>query len=430
MSDTHDQEPHEAQDEITLTDEHSPESTLKALDSPSSPVDVKPTGEVSVDQDEEPNKSVDPDDPFGSTEENEYFGNFGTTQTTTAGGAKDDEFGAFGSTDDTFQNDATADNEDDDDGFGDFGEVQAAGAGGDDDFGDFNDFADGNGFQDSDDFGDFEGTTTTGGDDPFATSESVPVAIAPSPVPEEVSVEIAPDFTATNSRQVESYVLEKLETLFPLDPSVGSLKMLNDDMEDLDISTVLSKEALWTTLSEQSFQGRNSNVKALANSPSSAPQFQWKYSELRREYYASLGLAVAKEQNTMSSGSSIPGSSTGPSSRSKVSSPLIVGSETVTERKPLDMKAALAFCQFTPENLGGYSGDEMKDIIAQLHELTRQASEELTYWLDQREQMLMDSERYNEMIASLVGRAAKLKDAESKQATKSKRLTRTSFNLK
>jgi len=72
----------------------------------------------------------------------------------------------------------------------------------------------------------------------------------------------------------------------------------------------------------------------------------------------------------------------------------------------------------------------MKDIIAQLTELTRQASDELTYWLDQREQMMMDSERYNEMIASLVGRAAKLKDAESKQGAKSKRLTRSSFNLK
>jgi len=109
---------------------------------------------------------------------------------------------------------------------------------------------------------------------------------------------------------------------------------------------------------------------------------------------------------------------------------MIVGSEAFRERKPLNLETTLAFCQFTPENLGGYSGDEMKDIIAQLTELTRQASEELTYWLDQREQMLMDSERYNEMIASLVGRAAKLKDAESKQATKTKRLTRTSFHLK
>lgn len=73
----------------------------------------------------------------------------------------------------------------------------------------------------------------------------------------------------------------------------------------------------------------------------------------------------------------------------------------------------------------------MKDIIAKLTDLTRQASDELTYWLDQREQMIMDNERYNEMIASLVGRAAKLKDAESKQKTNTKRgITRNSFHLK
>lgn len=79
------------------------------------------------------------------------------------------------------------------------------------------------------------------------------------------------------------------------------------------------------------------------------------------------------------------------------------------------------------DNLQGFSADEMNDIVVQLMELTRQASDELTYWLDQREQMAMDSERYNEMIASLVGRAAQLKDAESRQNTKTKRLTRSSF---
>jgi len=67
--------------------------------------------------------------------------------------------------------------------------------------------------------------------------------------------------------------------------------MLNENIEELDISTELSKQTLWKTLSEQSFQGRNSNTMDM----SSAPQFQWKNSELRRQYYASLGLAVVKE---------------------------------------------------------------------------------------------------------------------------------------
>ncbi|GJJ72130.1 hypothetical protein EMPS_04487 [Entomortierella parvispora] len=429
MSDTHDHEAQEVQDDRTLTDEHSPESTTppkleSPSSTPSSPSPEPNTSEKStVESDEQPNHSIKPEASSIPLEENDDFGDFGTT---TVPENDVDEFGDFGSAgEDAFGATTTANGgneDDDDDGFGDFGEVQAAGAGGDDDdFGDFNDFADGDGFQESGDFGDFEDTTTATGDDPFAASDPVPAE--PSPVIEEVSVETAPDFTAVNSRQVENYVLEKLEALFPIDSDMDSPEMLNEDIEDLDISTELSKQALWTALSEQSFQGRNSNKMDM----SSAPQFQWKNSELRRQYYASLGLAIVKEHITSTS-SSIPNSSMSPNS--KVSSPMIVGSEAVKERKPLNLEATLAFCQFTPENLGGYSGDEMKDIIAQLSELTRQASEELTYWLDQREQMLMDSERYNEMIASLVGRAAKLKDAESKQATKTKRLTRTSFNLK
>lgn len=188
MSGTHDQEAHEGQDEITLMDEHGPESTLKSLDSLSSPTEPNAAAEVTSDQEDESTQISASDNPFGSPEEIDDFGDFGKTETSTAAGGEDDEFGAFGSTEDAFQN-GTVDGGDDDDGFGDFGEVHVAGAEGDDDFGDFNDFADGDGFQDSGDFGDFEGTTATNGEnDPFGASESVPTA--PSPVPEEFSVEV------------------------------------------------------------------------------------------------------------------------------------------------------------------------------------------------------------------------------------------------
>ncbi|KAI1317447.1 hypothetical protein EDD11_008384 [Mortierella claussenii] len=362
----------------------------------------------------------------------------------TAEGNDDDDFGDFGTFGTTIEASASGDTGDDD-GFGDFGEVQAAGGSeGDDDFGDFNEFADGDGFQNAgDDFGDFEGA----GDD-IDAFDAPAVSSAPGPSPSTIeeapSVETAPDFTAVNSRQVESYVIEKLSALYPIDNENGSVTspvMLNTDMDDMDMATVLSNQELWTSLCEQSFQGGNNRSSShhqhsgstLSGSSisSAAPQFQWKLSDLRKEYYASLGLVVVKEQQSIIT-SSIPSSLSSPasSSRSRISSPMIVSTGTMQERKPLDIAATQAFCQFTPENLGGYSGDEMKDIIAQLTELTRQASDELTYWLDQREQMIMDSERYNEMIASLVGRAAKLKDAESKLNTKTKRLTRTSFNLK
>ncbi|KAG0334868.1 hypothetical protein BG000_007974 [Podila horticola] len=410
-----------------MTSPASPKDTAPEQPLPPLGLDQEPrvSTETAQDTPETSEKNID-DDAFGdfgttqdafessdAKDEDDSFGDFGSSESAFKGADDDDEFGDFGATS------APITTGDDNDGFGDFGEVQ----GGDDDFGDFNDFTDGDGFQDSGDFGDFE--AGNGGEDLFGSSE--PVA-EPTPVAvvEEEPVEIAPDFNAVNSRQVENYVLEKLAALYPISKDNDNTStLLNTDLDGLNVSSVLSDQELWASLCEQSFQGKNSK------STSSAPQFQWKHSQLRKEYYASLGLAVVKELTHVSA-ASIPSSVLSPasSSKSRISSPMIVGTETVAARKALDLKATLAFCQFNKENLGGYSGDEMKDIIAQLTELTRQASDELTYWLDQREQMMMDSERYNEMIASLVGRAAKLKDAESKQGAKSKRLTRSSFNLK
>ncbi|KAF9979968.1 hypothetical protein BGZ75_009019 [Mortierella antarctica] len=407
--------------------------------------------EGETDDDEtHPPKTTDAtyNDDFGD------FGDFGSAEpgsiasATAPGGEGEDDFDGFSAADPTLNSNDHGE-EEDDDGFGDFGEVQAAGADDDDEFGDFNDFAaaGGDDFQDSGDFGDFAEGDTVDGDDPFGAQEPVATAESQAPVPQPpveqpLEVEIAPDFSAVNSRQVENYVLDRLSELYPLDGSladsssdnetlVASPQLLNPDLDSMDTASILSDQALWTSLCETSFLGGHSTAgDEQPDSASSAPQFQWKHSVLRREYYASLGLVIAKEQASVAH-TSIPHSALSPtSSRSKVSSPMIVSSETMAERKPLDLEATRAYCQFTKENLGGYSGDEMKDIIARLTELTQHASEELTHWLDQREQMNMDSERYNEMIASLVGRAAKLKDAESKQNTKTKRITRTSFNLK
>ncbi|KAG0378841.1 hypothetical protein BGX24_002631 [Mortierella sp. AD032] len=478
----------------TLADIHSPQpkspsDDLMGLDFGSTPTPVsKGTGNDDGDTETPQEADLLSADNTGG-DEDDGFGDFGATAPVATGAGNDDEdddggIGDFGAADpqDAFTSSAAAveavagtkiitendDNDDgfgdfgapdgsdpfaagaggDDDGFGDFGDVQAPGDG-DDDFGDFNDFGDDDGFQNSDDFGDFGGGgDANGDDDAFGASSELaqPEVFAPAPLPEPaIPVETAPDFNAVNSRQVENYVLDKLSALYPYDDSTEEAggALLNTELDSLDVTSVLSDQELWTSLCESSFQGGNqhsnrSSVQSkstlsAADSTSAAPQFQWKYSALRKEYYASLGLVVMKEQNpTSAPASSLPHSVTSPSaSRSKVSSPLILGTETIAERKPFDLAATTAYCQFTRDALGGYSGEEMKDIIAKLTELTRQASDELTHWLDQREQMIMDNERYNEMIASLVGRAAKLKDAESKQKTNTKRgITRNSFHLK
>ena len=50
--------------------------------------------------------------------------------------------------------------------------------------------------------------------------------------------------------------------------------------------------------------------------------------------------------------------------------------------------------------------------------LTKQTSDVLTYWLDQREQTVMDSETYNQMIECLVGHAQMIRDGNQKEVAK------------
>jgi len=96
-------------------------------------------------------------------------------------------------------------------------------------------------------------------------------------------------------------VLERLAALYPIDDLAGDQtcpNLLNPGLEEMDAASVLSDQQLWISLCEQSFQGGNHTVQSplSKSAPSVAPQFQWKYSDLRKEYYASLGLTIAAEQ--------------------------------------------------------------------------------------------------------------------------------------
>lgn len=49
-------------------------------------------------------------------------------------------------------------------------------------------------------------------------------------------------------------------------------------------------------------------------------------------------------------------------------------------------------------------------MITELSRLQRQASEYLGYLLDQREQLMMDAETYNDLISCIVGHAQRLRE--------------------
>lgn len=59
-------------------------------------------------------------------------------------------------------------------------------------------------------------------------------------------------------------------------------------------------------------------------------------------------------------------------------------------------------------------------MAQEMTRLHRQATEYLEYLLDQREQLLMDSETYNDLISCIVGHAQRMREQAPKDATAAK----------
>ncbi|CAI2164308.1 11165_t:CDS:2 [Funneliformis geosporum] len=97
-----------------------------------------------------------------------------------------------------------------------------------------------------------------------------------------------------------------------------------------------------------------------------------------------------------------------------------INNETSQEiPKQFDVELAKSLCSIPEESLQKHSTSELYSLRSQILSLTRQTSDTLTYWLDQREQTMMDSETYNQMIECLVGHAQKLRDGGGTQGKNS-----------
>ncbi|RHZ69367.1 hypothetical protein Glove_284g106 [Diversispora epigaea] len=189
--------------------------------------------------------------------------------------------------------------------------------------------------------------------------------------------------------------------------------------------------------------------------------FQWKKSIIRKDYYASLGITIEileeaktksninnissqtaqsivssqKSSRTMSapikstscssapvSRSSTPNSFNGPPHNISSSSHgnLIKTKPTTRIATQLDVELAKSLCSISEETLQTFTSYQLLGLKSQLLAMSRQTSDILTYWLDQREQTIMDSETYNQMIECLVGHAQKIRDGGSLGGNKSK----------
>ncbi|RGB24524.1 hypothetical protein C1646_497680 [Rhizophagus diaphanus] len=237
-------------------------------------------------------------------------------------------------------------------------------------------------------------------------------------------------------------------------------KLPQVDIENL--SSVLDKvfrsnDDISSTNIKEIYSDDYTGLEAILNTPGSLEiwrqisyettenPFQWKRSKIRREFYASLGIdiKVPANTNTMISipsmlspqplrpasksatcSSSAPVSrSTTPSSNNNLSSSsygnLSKPNNTSSHSeipKQIDVELAKSLCSISEETLQEYTTTQLFTLKSQILSLSRQTSDILTYWLDQREQTMMDSETYNRMIERLVGHAQKLRDGGSSQS--------------
>jgi hypothetical protein len=76
----------------------------------------------------------------------------------------------------------------------------------------------------------------------------------------------------------------------------------------------------------------------------------------------------------------------------------------------LDIDIARAYCELTEDTIRIFPDVKLNAMVAELQRLQRQAADYLDSLLDQREQLLMDAETYNDLISCIVGHAQRLRE--------------------
>ncbi|KAI8371753.1 uncharacterized protein BYT42DRAFT_581391 [Radiomyces spectabilis] len=317
--------------------------------------------------------------------------------------------------------------------------------GDEDDFGDFDtEFveADDDAFGD---FDDFEGAETVDAMDDFETDIPPP---PPTDAEKYVTVlEEAPD-PDTIANYVEGYLTDLWKD--SSEERVASpLSMTDHDHHEKDILCTKCSADLWEKLSRDSIF-YNPITGALG-------QFQWTRSETNRAYLRALGVSINyEEKSSLSSGSlsncsspvagyrssnkrpqsnyleSKSNNSSGVSLHEERKSspnghlrsaslsgmavsagkarPFEQEKKAVEPEAELDIDIAKAYCELTEETIRVFPDVKLTAMIGELTRLQRQATEYLGYLLDQREQLLMDAETYNDLISCIVGHAQRLRE--------------------
>jgi len=357
-----------------------------------------------------------------------------------------DDFNNNATTTDTNNNDNGNGNGEDDFGdFGDFGDFDnGANTAANDDFGDFGDFGDfDNGNDNFDAFNEEFNNDET--NIPTTTAETENV----STVPQQQSIEVQqPVLTPELQEFINSSIITNIiQSAFNDDPSLeieaikASLNNIYPDNEfSLDFNDVEEIQSILNQIPPQTEKVQEDDIENPIHTAESEHwyklwnrfteennykenafnQFKWQNSQIRKHYLVNLDIPINLDEfknDSFDSRSNSKIKATSPKTSRlkflKLKKNNQGGNKKSTEKdREIDIddinekyEKARELANIDPESLKSKSKKELQELIKSVIEATQNCNEYLNYVLDQKEQLKMDAEMHDKMIACLVQHA-------------------------
>ncbi|KAJ3406839.1 hypothetical protein HDU80_010236 [Chytriomyces hyalinus] len=134
--------------------------------------------------------------------------------------------------------------------------------------------------------------------------------------------------------------------------------------------------------------------------------FRWKKSHVRNEFLNALNMSedillASESTNALKAdGGAVSGAEGG--AQQATDAGLNAESPVSSDPRQAELDKAKKYCTITEDEIRGMSIAELSDLVQALAQLQVKMQEQSNFWLDSKEQLLMDAEMHNKMIASLV----------------------------
>ncbi|KAI9482934.1 MAG: hypothetical protein EXX96DRAFT_556194 [Benjaminiella poitrasii] len=315
----------------------------------------------------------------------------------------------------------------------------------DDEFGDFDDFEGNNEFQE--DFEEMEEQP------PMVEEEAHEELKTPS------EAAIYADLLENNPSEMCQFVDHYLERIWGKETSDQSSITFSPIDHETDILNTACSRDLWDKLSRDT---------VFYNSVTGAAgQFQWTRSETNKAYLNALGVTLSYEDRSPVNAQPMSSPNSASRSPKKRISNIVDGQRMMTvepdtvqthtrsasatnglkvitakidentkeaeQEMELDIDIARAYCELTEETIRVFPNVKLNAMVTELTRLQKQAADYLDNLLDQKEQLKMDAETYNDLISCIVGHAQRLhvqnKDASPAMVSKKKKSSGTFSNM-